>query len=370
MKWAYIVLGWVLIFPELFVRLAYGITLKPFLDSIGGTYLVGGAVLAGFYVGYMGGNIPLSILVDRNGYKILFLEMLGTAVGALLFAEGRNALTAASGMFVMGLCSAATYTASMKLVVENSDSYKSVSIGLLESAGPSVLLLSGALLPRVISTAPWQDVYLSVAAICGAVAVPFYFLKAERRGPESSARSLLLSRRIWGLSVVRFFGLWGVWGISTWLFTLLRLVYGFSATQSGLYVTLFGAVGILSIPVAGLMADLTRSRRKVTLILLTAFFVTAFLFPLTPRAEVWVTTSILGFLAFAYRSPLDTIIAEYRRGLTATSMGVANTVSQASQVVVPILVGSVLTFSNMYWTVFPIVALGPGLATLILWRLK
>jgi len=369
-KWIYVALGWAVIFPELFIRLAYGITLKPFLDTIGGNYLVGGAVLAGFYVGYMGGNIPFSYLVDSRGYRVVAGEMVGTALGAILFSASKNALEAGTGMFVMGLASAATYTASMKLVVEHSNKYKSVAVGLLETAGPGVVLISGAVLPSTLSFTSWQNVYLTVAAISMVLCVPLLLIHASRKKPESSTKSLLLSGRLWSLSAVRFFGLWGLWGASTWLYSVLRLYYSFSPIQAGEDVTLFGVLGVLAVPASGLLSDLLRERRKVAMLTLILFFSSLLLFPLTPRDFVWLTVSILGFLAFAYRSPLDTIIAEYRKGLTATSMGVANTVSQASQIVVPIMVGAVLTFLGNYVLLFTIISIGPGLAALTLWRLR
>jgi len=357
-----IILAWFITFPEILVRLVYSITIVPITDFMHINYFLSSIILASFYIGYAFANLPFGYLVDKFGYRIVAISLLFLSFLMFLFSYSTTFLEALILMLLMGIVSAPTYIGAIKLVSEGNRSFRGTSIGILNTVGPIALLLSNFIVPSFLEKFDWQLVYLISALITIFISIPVFFIQSRFMKNRKGA----VNRKSLIASLVRFFGFWGMWGVSSYLFLLVHQHFELNLIEAGIVSGIFSIGAIISIPITGYVSDLIKRRKEITRLFLLFFFLFLIIYPFLPVIYIYFFTFILGFLAFGYRTPLDAYISEITRGKEATSMGLANMISQPSSIIVPIVLGYIITFTGNIAIAFVSLSIGPFIAMFLI----
>lgn len=357
-----ILLAWLITFPEIFIRLVFSITIIPISSSLHINYFYASILLSSFYIGYAFFNLPMGHLVDRFGYWVISISLVLLGIFTIIFSISTNYIISFISMFMLGVFSAPTYIGGVKLVSERNPGYRATAISILNTAGPFSLLISNILFPQYLESLNWRTIYVYIAIIAFIVAIPVLFLKRI----DVQHRKGAINRRSIIASFIRFSGFWGMWGVSTYLFLLSHIEFNLSYVYSGIVSALFSAGALISIPISGLISDSIKKRKEVSTAYLILFFILLMVFPFTGREMVFSMAFLLGFISFGYRTPLDAYISEITKGREATSMGLANLVSQPSLIIVPAVIGAIITFTGNVYLAFFTLSLGPFVAIFLL----
>jgi len=357
-----ILIAWLITFPEILVRLVYSITIIPITGYLHINYFLSSIILSSFYIGYAFSNLPFGHLVDRYGYRVVAVSLILLGTFMFLFAYSRSFIDAFLLMLLMGIISAPTYIGAVKLVSEGNSSFRGTSIGILNTVGPLALLLSNFIVPSFLEKFPWQLIYIYSSMVTITISIPVFFIKRKTLRGKRGA----INKKSIIASFVRFFGFWGMWGVSSYLFLLVHEHFNLNLVQAGIISGIFSIGAIVSIPISGYISDIMKKRREISRFFLLLFFLFLIVYPFIPLSFIYVFTFILGFIAFAYRTPLDTYIAEITKGKEATSMGLANLISQPSSIIVPIVIGYILTFTNNIMIAFVSLSIGPFVAAFLI----
>ncbi len=259
-------------------------TLQDFYDV--GTASV--ALLASAYLyAYTLMQIPSGILTDRLGpRKAATMFILLIAVGSVFSsfsATSGNFNLMIAGKFLIGIGAAVVYIPALKILAVwfEKDRFASMNgalllvgnVGSIAAATPMVLMMDSLGI---------ANTYLVLSAVTVLIAILCWFIVRDR--PESavtqkddrpkvsigeSLKKVFASgRRFWPLALWLFimYGSLMLWQASQ-AGAFYRSVYGFSATDAGLMVTMVGVGMAAACPLAGILSDrIFRSRRKVLII--------------------------------------------------------------------------------------------------------
>ncbi|MGB9814974.1 MAG: MFS transporter [Thermoplasmata archaeon] len=357
-----IIFAWLITFPEIFIRLVFSVTIIPISQSLHVNYFYASILLSSFYMGYALFNLPMGYLVDKYGYVIISISLIMLSLFTLIFSFSSDYYISLITMFLIGVFSAPTYIGSVKLVSERNPGYRATAISLLNTAGPFSLLITNILFPSYLETLNWRIIYVYIAIFAILVSIPVFFIKKIVERPEKSA----INRKSIMAAFIRFSGFWGMWGISTYLFLLSSIEFHLSYAYSGLVSAVFSLGALTSIPISGFISDIIKKRKEVSTAYLFLFFILLIVFPFISSDILLFMSFILGFISFGYRTPLDAYISEIIKGKEATSMGLANLVSQPSLIIVPAVVGAIITFTNNVYLAFLTLSLGPLVAIILL----
>ena len=361
-----VIFAWLITFPEIFIRLVFSITIIPISTSLHINYFYASILLSSFYIGYAFFNLPMGNLVDKYGYKVISISLIMLSIFTIVFSISESYLLSLISMFLLGVFSAPTYIGSVKLVSERNPNFRATAISFLNTAGPTSLLISNLILPGYIQILDWRTIYIYISIFAFIVSIPVLFIKKFNHTYVKGA----INRKSIIASFVRFSGFWGMWGISTYLFLLSHIEFNLSYVYSGIVSALFSIGALISIPSSGIISDLIKKRREISISFLIIFFFMLIIFPFIDRSIIFYMAFLLGFISFGYRTPLDAYISEITKGREATSMGLANLVSQPSLIIVPAVIGAIITFTGNVFLAFFTLSIGPLVAIILLFFLN
>ncbi len=363
-KFWIIIMAILITFPEVFVRLVYSVTIIPITNALSIDYFFGSLILTSFYVGYTVSNLPMGFLVDKYGFRVVSFSLIAMAILIYAFSYIENFYEAFLLMFLIGIFSGPTYVGSVKLIAEKSEKYRSTSIGTLNLVAPLTLFIVN-IYSLKISFDAWRIVYIYLALITFLISIPVLFIKSERVEHVKGAvnKISILS------SLARFFGFWGLWGTSSFLYLLIYLKFN-SNFYAGVSLLTFSVGSIIACPVSGFISDYLKNRDRIVIFSLLIFFSILIIFPIIPFDFLLPASFLLGFIVYFFRTPLDTFIAEITKGRAATSMGLANLISQPSQIIVPAVIGLIVEFLKNTYYPFIFLSIGPLSAAVIVLFMK
>jgi MFS family permease len=345
------------------------------ISAAGASWLTG-AVQLGFVAGALGS--ALLNLADRVPARVL---MAVCAVGAGV-ANAAVALCAA-GLdlalplrFLTGMFLAGVYPVGMKLMASWFARGRGLAIGVLVGA---LTLGSGS--PHLIAALgdpPWQAVLLagSVLALVGAAVI---LMVAD--GPHGAPSPPLDLR--WAVNVVRdrplrlanlgYLGhMWELYAMWAWLPVYLVASLGERPGAPALAFTAIGVAGMAGAVAAGLIAD--RLGRTATTIVAMAVSGTCALLsaPLfgAPAVVVAALVIVWGVSVIADSAQFSVSVSELAdRRYVGTALTLQTAAGFLLTVVSIRLVGSLGADWGWRWA-FPVLALGPAVGIVAMWRLR
>ncbi|MFU8797562.1 MAG: MFS transporter, partial [Gammaproteobacteria bacterium] len=168
MPWLVWGLGASLFFSQYLGRIAPGIMVPELTAAFQVTALSLGTLSAFFYLAYVSLQLPVGMLVDRYGPRLLLPLMGGLyVVGCVTFAQANQLGYAETGRFLMGLGAAFTFVSTLKLAT---NWFPASRIGLLAGFTQSIGMLGAAVgrapVSYAVSSLGWRETMLGIAVIC------------------------------------------------------------------------------------------------------------------------------------------------------------------------------------------------------------
>src|SRR5262245_24838036 len=132
-------------------------------------------------------QLPLGILLDRYGLRRVQATLLGVAaVGSLLFAFGRDALTLTVARAIIGMGFAGGLMSSFKaVVIWVPEPRRALANACVMSFGALGLLTATAPTELAAHAMGWRAVFVALAVITAAVAVMILALAPEPNAPAT-----------------------------------------------------------------------------------------------------------------------------------------------------------------------------------------
>lgn len=256
-------LPWVMwLFPLLFfayqfvLRLWPGLMMQHIMTQFSIDASGFGLVAAFYYYGYSGMQIPVALLLDKFGARmILFIFAVLCGLALLLFSYTNNFYLALLSRFLIGAGSAVGFLGVSKVVSEWFESSQySKMIGLSFSFGLLGAIYGGKPISMLLLSYHWQSIALVLAMMSILIGCCSYFvLRSSKKQLATNTQAinikdlsiLLSSRIIWTLAFANLLmvgsleGFADVWGIP-----YLVKAYGINQSDAALLVS-FIYVGML-----------------------------------------------------------------------------------------------------------------------------
>jgi len=353
-KRAHIFLPWIvwglgasLFFAQYLGRIAPGVMVPELMHDFQVTALSLGTLSAFFYLAYVSLQVPVGMLVDRYGPRLLLPVMGGVYVGGcLLFSAASQVGYAEMGRFLMGLGAAFTFVSTLKLATSW---FPANRIGFLAGMTQALGMIGAAVgrapVSYAVSSFGWRITMMGIAIICTIIVsliICFVRNRPEKTLPGTISASFAAPLGMWaGLFLI-------LRNPQTWLnAAFVGLLYAPTAAFAELWGVAYltqtypvsnheaaFAVGLIFIgwgvggPIAGWFSDYIQRRRVMMLGSAALSGVLMFSIIYVPNLHVWAVYLLL----FLY-------------GLANT--GVAVSYAVAAEINPHRVAGTSMAFANM-----------------------
>ncbi|RDV00333.1 MFS transporter [Trinickia dinghuensis] len=374
-RWLVLAFAWGALLLTFVDRLAWGNLAVPVGHALGMSLGALGIFVTAFYVGYVVSNVAGGIGTDLLGpRRTLALSLVPLGIGCLFFGHVSSLLAGIVVQILMGLAAGCDYSACVKLTTTWFDvKARGRAIGLLMTATSLAVVLTNAIVPKLLQAQSWTRVYEQLGLVTALFGLCCFFV--VRDGPllkkasvgKLDLRSLVRNRDLLLLAFAGFGSMWGTWGFAFWANALMMKGYGLSGVTAGTITVLFGIGAIVSKPLIGLVSDWLGGRCKLlVMICLFGFAASLLTFGRLHTVEQFrLIAPLLGVFAFAY-SPLLAVMVAQAAGpsLAGSATGGTNAFWQLGSVVVPLAVGAVFASTHSFFVAFLALSAGPASAFL------
>lgn len=336
-----------------------------------------GVFVTAFLAGYVVSNAAGGVMADWIGpRRLISFALLPMGLFTFLFSTAHSIAAGIALQACMGLLAGADYAAGLKLVLSwfrRTD--RGLATGLFMTATSFGVVFANALVPTLLGTIGWQNVYRVLGAGTAVAGLACFALL--RDAPAGAAepyarpdlRLVLRDRDLVLLALAGFGALWGTWGFAFWANALMVRGHGISPVDAGFVVASFGVGAIVAKPVVGFISDRAGGRRKGLALACLMLFVASLLVfgRMDTLTGFRVVAPVLGVAAFVYSPMLSAMVAETVGPLRAGSaLGITNAVWQLGSTVVPLAVGVVYGTTGSFFAAMAALAVGPAAAVLLL----
>lgn len=375
-------LGWVVMYADRTV-------LSPVLPLIGEEWSLDqgrlGLIASLFFLTYTALQIPVGILADRLGKRLVLLVpgLLLLALGTLLsgvaptygFLLGASALaglgqsTYYPTQFSLSTAAVPARHRGLASAIINSGQAIGISVGLVVASYVALELGAG-----------WRLPFIALALPTALVAIAFWLLVREPPPHEPRAggrerphtRRAALSRDILLLYVVNFCSLYGFFVILTWLPYYLQTARGYDGTAVGWVSSLVPWMSIPGALFASWLSDRLRLRREVGLWLLPLAGLALAAVPFTTsRAGLIAALLVYGLVGKLALDPiLLALVADISDpGAYGTVFGFFNFAGMSSSIAAPFITGLLAdasgTLDSGFYLAAALLAVGIGALALV-----
>ena len=273
-------------------RVALSVAAKPISAEFGLSNTQMGYMLSSFLWFYVLCLIPVGLLVDRFGGKIV--NSCGIALwsaATVLTGFAPNWLFMVGTRVVMGMGESTSWPASNRIIREwfpaSERGFAKAIFGAGAAAGPAIGAIA---ISWITATWGWRTGFISAGSV-GFIWLAFWFLffdkpervrwlgaaerdkiLAERDGqavvqqaeqPASSLFYLLRQRSVWGLFLTQGCEVYGGYMLLTWLPSYLQQAKGLSVMNAGLLTAVpFGVASVIAVGL-GKLSDRVLTKEKV-----------------------------------------------------------------------------------------------------------
>ena len=378
--------GW---FVLLFVG-AYLITpasiLPLVMDDLGTTEAVSAALVSMPQVAATAIGIPVGIYLDRVETRtvvpaaaaVLFAGSLGdwaAASGGEVTLLIGSRLFAGVGMFVLWVV--CINVASSTVPPDR----QATATSLIISGYPAGYALGQLGAPQVAAVVGWPGVFPVFGGAVLALSVVFYFavgrvsrFEAATDPPDlTEFKRVFTNRNVWSVVVVTVLGYSLYMLFNSWMPTYIARRFGVSLAESGAFVALFPAVGVLARPAGGWLSDTVLGRRRRPVFAASFLGATVLAVAIRYSATIAVLVAMLVIagvfiqlqIGLMYQSAQEFV----DRSAAGTAVSLASVAGWLGSFVAPVAAGELVAISGTYIIVFGFaVALGVA-GTLTVWRM-
>ena len=281
-----------------------------------------GFMSASFFYAFACTQIPLSLLLDRIGARIMMtaLSLVGI-LGALIFSWADSLSLGLTGRILLGIGMACNLMGTLKLVSDwfTPRTFATLS-GVVFSIGTLGNIIATTPLVLLVEQVGWRHSFQLIAALNLLLTVMLYFIVRDKPdSPESHSPGiagtdsfhqavanlkLLFRRRDYWIISLSTFVRYGVFAAfqALWAGPYLIEVMGYSAVEAGNLILLMNIGLLAGGPLWGVVSDRLFYTRKwiivISLIILTAI---TFAFSTVPPGTKIIVLALLffGFVLFS-----------------------------------------------------------------------
>ena len=390
-------------------RVALSVAIKPIASEFGLSPVQMGYLLSSFLWMYLICLLPVGLLVDRFGGKVVNAAGIGIwSMATVLTGFTTGFASMAATRIVMGMGESTSWPASNRVIREwfpaSERGLANAIFGAGAAAGPAV---GAVLVSAVVQWSGWRTGFFVAGAIgfIWLVAWLLAFNKPERVGwlrdperrrilserdghtgpaismPASPLWHLLTLRSVWGLFLTQGCEVYGGYMLLTWLPGYMQTAKGLSIMNSGLLTAIpFGTAMVMTV-VLGRLSDRLLShdavhagRRRSMLAVMMISAASILLIPLIDN--LWAIVAILAFarstgaaasaLNFALVTDLVRNPADIGKVTSITVLG-GNSFGMLGPIVTGYVVGLTGSFNGTF-VVAGVLALIGAAATLTMTR--
>jgi NNP family nitrate/nitrite transporter-like MFS transporter len=331
-------------------------------------------------------GLPVGIYLDRIETRsivpfagtVLFVGSAGdwlaaTEASVLLLTASR--LLAGVGMFILWVVSVNVASNAFP------PRQRATATSVIISGYPAGYALGQFGAPRIASVVGWPGVFPVFGTAVLVVSVAFFVVTSGVSRADTSTSPPTLSdltqvfgnRNVWSVVVVTFLGYSLYMVFNSWMPTYITRQFGISLAESGSFVALFPAIGILARPAGGWVSDgwLRRRRRPVFAASFTGASVlaVAMLYSTTVAALVGVLVLAGVFIQLQIGLLYQSVQEFAAPSVAGTAVSLASIAGWLGSFVAPVAVGELVATAGTYTAVFGFaVALGLG-GVLTVWRM-
>jgi ACS family hexuronate transporter-like MFS transporter len=379
LKWLVLVLSVGCYLMGFIVRFTWPPMIAVAAPDLGIDMAHSGMYMSAFYIGYVLTHIPAGVLADRFGIRYLLC-------GAMLL-EGLSSLGMAHiGSFapgfwlriLAGLGAGTVYAACVRSVTTWFDKKeRGMAFGIMMLSPTAGVLLANQIVPTLIGHFSWQTAFTVVGWI--ALSLAFLILFAIKENEKSTKdksfldglRFIFKHRDLMLMASVGFCLMWVQIGFISWSNTAMKN-FGFSLSQAGLAMTLFGLGGILGPIVSGYLADRTENKKQIVITGYIAMIPLVLAFGYSHSFAVLAGIACtLGFLNGYANTFIPLMVSEYSgEEWAASAGGVTGSIFQIASIFGPFLLGLSIDITGSFAIVWWLLAAGPLAGALLLALLR
>jgi NNP family nitrate/nitrite transporter-like MFS transporter len=331
-------------------------------------------------------GVPVGIYLDRVEARVvvpaaaavLFAGSLGdwaTASAGLVTLLVASRLVAGVGMFVLWVVCINVASSSVP------PDRRATATSVIISGYPAGYALGQVGAPRVADVVGWPGVFPVFGGAVLALSVVFYLAvgRVSRYDTVSTPPELATfgrvfrNRNVWAVVVVTVLGYSLYMVFNSWMPTYITRRFGVSLAESGAFVALFPAVGVLARPAGGWLSDTVLGRRR------RPVFAASFVGATVLAVAMGASTTIVSLVALLV---LAGVFIQLQIGLmyqsaqefsdpraAGTVVSLASVAGWLGSFVAPVVAGELVATTGSYAAVFGF-AVGLGaLGGLTVWRM-
>jgi MFS family permease len=330
------------------------------------TFSVGAAVLgqlsAFYFYPYVLLQIPIGVLLDRFGARVLLSgAMAMAALGTIAFGLARSLEIAYAGRFLIGAGSAVGFIGSMALASQWFPVHRfALLAGLAMLTGMIGGFAGQAPLAAFIAIFGWRATMVGSGLAAAALTVAIALLVRNSPSPVAEPQprreqwaelrkglaQAVRSREIWTIAIVAtsmsgpmlaFGGLWGV--------PYLVVAYELPRPQAALLVSMMLVGWALGAPLGGWVSDHVRRRKAPIVAAAAILLMLVVVLTAVPQLPLWALVVVIfgiglagGHMVISYALAREVSPP----GLHGSVMGLVNAMTVASGAVLQPLIGALL----------------------------
>jgi sugar phosphate permease len=374
-KWSILALSVACYLMGFIVRFTWPPMIAAAAPDLGIDMARSGMYMSAFYIGYVLTHIPAGLLADRFGVRyLLFGAMLLEGLSCLGMAHIDSFIPGFWLRIIGGLGAGTVYAACVRSVTTWFDrKERGMAFGIMMLAPTAGVLLANQIVPTLTNHFSWQSaftfvgwmaIFLSVLILC---TMKETGARANDKGFMDGLRFIFNHRDLMLMAGVGFCLMWVQVGFISWSNTALKNL-GFSLSQAGLVMTLFGLGGILGPIVSGYLADRTTRKKRMVIAGYTAMMPLILLFGYCESfVALAAIACVFGFLNGYANTFIPLMVSEYSGEQWAASAGgVTGSIFQIASIFGPVLLGLSIDVTGSFAIVWWLLAAGPLVGAILL----
>jgi sugar phosphate permease len=344
-------------------------------ESLGITMAAAGGLMTAFFIGYVISNFVTGFVVDMIGPRItLTLATLFAGIFTFLIPYTPHYPILFLLRVGAGFASGPLFAGVAKYQISYfSPQTRATAMAVMMAGSRMGVVVASAVFAPIIQNQSWQHGFTYGGLVAIGVAVIFYiFAKEQGAGLQRSIRAKdpaqkaaqaaglkeVIANKSFILGTIAcFLNIGANQGYTTYLVLFLTRTRGFSLIEAGAIVGGTFAVGLVSGPVSGIVADVLKSKKKVCVagsivtVVLTILIIVA-----NSVAFLIVVLAVRVLLSSLLGTPLNALQSQAAAGpYVGRAMGIYNGVAQIGSVLFPLVFGFILDMTGMNFGVIFIV---------------
>lgn len=339
------------------------------LSSLGITALQAGGIATAFYIGYVASNFFSGFIIDKFGTRFsLALTAVGTGIATLLIPV----CTGYWAMFILRVLAGIFAGPLFSCIVKCNYGYfpdrlRAIMTGFLGSGASIGTAIASIWFTPMVAQKGYKIAFTYAGITTLAVGIIVYLLvkdqgvmkpihkmeslsEEDKKNATQNAVKVFMQKDFLIGCVTHFLCLCATTGMNTWMLAYLIKGKGMEAAVAGLVFGSSSMVGLVSGTAAGALSDLLKTRKWL---LVVSAPVTFALFMMFLRIDsivgLTVVFIILKFTQSFVGTASNTMQSERAKGpYSGKVMGWYNAICQLGSVVMPTVLGGVLTRTGDY----------------------